>query len=87
MTMREDSQEGLSSTSTLSHWANKIGGGGGWLRFLAAFISAKERRTRHSYFQVVGIRLVGRCDVLINQQADVFQGIQPFALQQIHSFC
>lgn len=60
-----------------------IGGGGGWLGFLAAFISAKERRTRNSYFQVVGMRLVGRCDVLINQQAEVFQGIQPFALQQI----
>lgn len=63
-----------------------LGRRGGRLRFLAAFISAKEGRTRHSYFQVVGIRLVGRCDVLINQQADVFQGIQPFALQQVPFF-
>lgn len=66
----------------MSRWADKPGGGS-WLKFLAAFISAKEGRTRDSYFQVVGIRLVGRCDVLINQQTDVFQGIQPFALQQV----
>lgn len=62
------------------------GESGFWLRVLLVFISAKEGRSRHSYFQVVRVRLVGRCDVLINQQTDVFKRIQPFALQHVNLF-